>query len=84
MRQLLDQVGGWNFAWKLYITVKSQDNLKNEASSQQIGSHNEHDFKDEDDLENLDNFKNEDDLNNEVGGHGAPRQSAPIFKISKS
>ena len=30
IRQFLDHVGRWNFAWKQYEPLKNEDNLRNE------------------------------------------------------
>ena len=53
-RWLLDHVGRWNFAWKLFIPLKIEDDIKNEDG-----------FKNEDDLKPNDYLRYEDDLKND-------------------
>ena len=68
LRPLQDHEGIWNFSWKLYVTQKNGDNLRNEDSikikmaSECIQTSNEDDHKTGDDLKTEDDLKNEDDI----------------------
>ena len=66
IKPLWDHIGRWNFAWKLYVTTKNEDNIKNENTLK-----NEDDLKTEDNLktedyiQTKDYFKTKDDFKNE-------------------
>ena len=60
IRRLLDHVGRWNFAWKLYVKVEIEDKLNKESNLKKEGKEflkNEEYIKNKVDLKKENNLK---------------------------